>query len=204
VWSDADAGLKWQGEVGKLGLTASPVADTAAPEREYRLDMLANLGPLNWEPCGAPTLACADSDGKAVSLADFKGKNVLLVFYLNEECVHCVEQLVAINKRASDWTAQNTVVLAASSATPEQNKASQKLGTLAVKLLSDTDHTSARRFTSYDDFEDIELHSTILIDKHGRVHWKRTGGDPFSDTDFLLSELKRMNEAEAKVQASPQ
>ena len=35
----------------------------------------------------------------------------------------------------------------------------------------------------------------ILIDTRGRVHWKRTGGDPFTDMEFLLKELKRMNEA---------
>ncbi|MEQ1893038.1 MAG: hypothetical protein ABL998_10880, partial [Planctomycetota bacterium] len=57
-------------------------------------------------------------------------------------------------------------------------------------------HANARRFTSYDDFEEMELHSTILIDTQGRVHWKRTGGDPFADVDFLLAELTRMNGAD--------
>ena len=36
----------------------------------------------------------------------------------------------------------------------------------------------------------------ILIDDRGRIHWKRTGGDPFTDNEFLLKELKRMNERE--------
>ena len=134
-----------------------------------------------------------DTDGKTVRLEDFLGKNVLLVFYLGDECPHCVEQLVAINGRAADWAAENTVVLAVSSTTPEKNKASEKLGKLSTRLLSDRDHNNARRFTSYDDFEEMELHSTILIDAKGRVHWKRTGGDPFSDVDFLLQSLKRMN-----------
>ncbi len=51
------------------------------------------------------------------------------------------------------------------------------------------------RLKSYDDFEDIELHSTILIDKLGRVHWARSGGDPFTDVAFLTKELARMNAA---------
>ncbi|MFT3685282.1 MAG: redoxin domain-containing protein [Phycisphaerales bacterium] len=193
VWSNADEGLKWKTEVDHLGLSASPVAETAAPEREYRPDMLASVGPLNWEPFPAPNLECVDSEGKAVRLEDFRGKNVLLVFYLNEACVHCVEQLADINKHAGEWTEQNTVVLAVSSTPPDKNKESLKLGNICAKLLSDTDHANARRFTSYDDFEDIELHSTILIDTRGRVHWKRTGGDPFTDMEFLVKELKRMN-----------
>ena len=61
-----------------------------------------------------------------------------------------------------------------------------------MEVLSDKDHANARRYTSYDDFEEMELHSTILIDPVGRVQCKRTGGDPFTDMDFLLAEIRRM------------
>jgi len=193
VWSGADPGLRWKKKVDELGLAATPVADTPAPERPYRPEQLDSLGPVDWRPFPAPELSVVDSDGKRVRLEDYRGRNVLLVFYLNEECVHCVEQLIKINEHASDWTAAKTVVLAVSSTEPEKNRSSQKLGKLAMTLLSDTDHASARRFTSYDDFEGIELHSTILIDAEGRVRWKRTGGDPFTDVDFLIGELKRIN-----------
>ena len=71
-----------------------------------------------------------------------------------------------------------------------------------MRLLSDHDHENARRFASYDDFEEIELHSTILIDTAGRVHWKRTGGEPFADMDFLLKSVKQMNQ-KAALQTSP-
>jgi peroxiredoxin/tetratricopeptide (TPR) repeat protein len=202
VWSNCDPGLRWKSEVDALGLSATPIAQTPAPERPYTLDAQSDLGPLNWEPFAAPKLACQDTDGKAICLEDFLGKNVLLVFYLGDECPHCVEQLIAINNRAADWTAENCVVLAVSSATPEKNKASEKLSKLSTRLLSDRNHDNARRFTSYDDFEEIELHSTILIDTKSRVHWKRTGGDPFSDMDFLLQSLKRMNGKSAATQPS--
>ncbi len=193
VWSNCDPGLRWKTEVDALGLNAAPVAQTPAPERPYSIDAQSEIGPLNWEPFAAPQLDCVDPDGKPVRLEDFRGKNVILVFYLGDECPHCVEQLIAINARASDWKGENAVVLAVSSATAEKNKASETLKELAVTLLSDREHDNARRFTSYDDFEDMELHSTILIDTKGRVHWKRTGGDPFTDMDFLFQSLKRMN-----------
>ena len=51
---------------------------------------------------------------------------------------------------------------------------------------------------SEDDFEEMELHSTILIDREGRVHWARTGGEPFGDMAFLVSQLERMNHATQK------
>ena len=194
VWSGANANLRWMTAVAALGLKASRVAPTLAPERPYRPDTLAQLGPLNWEPYAAPKLSCVDIEGKTVSLEEYRGSNVLLVFYLNDECVHCVEQLKAINARADDWSRENTVVLGVSSASSEKNKNSAKLGKLPMRLLSDRDHENARRFASYDDFEELELHSTLLIDTLGRVHWKRTGGTPFADVEFLLQSVKRMNQ----------
>ncbi len=193
VWSNCDPGLRWKAEVDALGLNADPIAQTPAPERPYSIDAQSEIGPLNWEPFAAPQLDCVDTDGKTIRLEDFRGKNVILVYYLGDECPHCVEQLVAINARSADWEGENAVVLAVSSTSAERNKASEKLGKLSMRLLSDRDHSNARRFTSYDDFEEMELHSTILIDAKGRVHWKRTGGDPFTDMDFLLQSLKRMN-----------
>ncbi len=200
VWSGCDPGLRWKAEVDALGLNADPIAQTPAPERPYSTDAQSKLGPLNWEPFAAPQLDCTDTDGQTVRLEDFRGKNVIVVFYLNDECPHCVEQLVSINAHAADWDAENAVVLAVSSTTAERNKASEKLSKLSIHLLSDRDHDNARRFTSYDDFEEMELHSTILIDAKGRVHWKRTGGDPFTDMDFLLQSLKRMNGKPATTQ----
>jgi peroxiredoxin len=125
-------------------------------------------------------------------LEDYRGKNVLLVFYLSESCVHCVEQLAKINERLKEFTDKNTVVLGVSSTPPEKNKESLKLGDMGITLLSDTAHENARRFASYDDFEEMELHSTILINKEGRIFWKRTGGDPFMNVDFLLREIARI------------
>lgn len=69
----------------------------------------------------------------------------------------------------------------------------KNLGTLPIRLLSDDHYMNARRFHSYDDFEEIELHSTLLIDAKGRVYWARLGGDPFSDVAFLTKQLERMN-----------
>ncbi len=193
-WSGADPGLRWSKAVEALGIKTGPVAATLAPERVYRPDAPSTIGPINWQPYNAPQLECTAADGSKVTLDQFKGSNVLLVFYLGDECVHCMEQLTAINAHSSDWSTEETVVIGVSSASPEKNKASPKLGKLGMKLLSDSDHINARRFASYDDFEEIELHSTVLIDKAGRVHWKRTGGKPFADVDFLLKEVRRMNQ----------
>lgn len=190
VWSGADEGLRPMREVQALKLDARPISATPRPERRYRPADLDRLGPSNWRPFSAPKLEGLDPDGKPVRLEQLRGKNVLLVFYLSDQCVHCVEQLAAINAKADAFATANTVVLAVSADPPAKNKANQ-LSTFKLKLVSDPGHASARRFDSYDDFESMELHSTILIDPEGKVRWKKVGGDPFMQIDFLLSEIGR-------------
>ena len=190
VWSGADPGLKPMQEVLALGLDAKPHSVTLRPEREYKPSDLDRLGPSNWTPFTAPKLDVLGADGKPVKLEDYRGKNVLLVYYLSDQCVHCMEQLALINEKFNAFSLLDTVVLAVSSDSPEKNR-DKATDTFKLTLLSDKNHENARRFASYDDFEDMELHSTILIDREGRVRWKRTGGDPFMKVDYLLAEIGR-------------
>jgi peroxiredoxin len=196
VWSDADPDLRWLTTARRTGLRAAPKDVAPFRQRNYRQESsrLAPLGPDKWQPFDAPALSALDARKKNVTLADYRGRNVLLVFYLGKECPHCMEQLTAIRNRIEDFNRQNTVVIAVSGNPPEANAASGELEP-AIRLLSDANHENARRFKSYDDFEDQELHSTILIDGAGKVRWSRTGGDPFMDVEFLLATLGRVNSA---------
>lgn len=194
VWSSADPGLKWLNEVRKLNLEAKATGVTPTPERIYQPHTLDKIGPMNWQPFAAPSLDVRSVDGKRVRLSDYRGKNVVLVFFLGASCAHCIQQLVAIQKQSSAFAAGNAEVLAVSSMTAKDLQSATTLKGLSMTFLSDSRHSNARRFASYDDFEEMELHSTILIDKEGRVRWKRTGGDPFMNIDFLLSQLKRIND----------
>jgi peroxiredoxin len=65
-----------------------------------------------------------------------------------------MRQLHDIGKKKEDWERLNAVVLAVSSAAPDQNAATLKeLGELPIRLLSDDKYANAHRFHSYDDFE---------------------------------------------------
>jgi peroxiredoxin len=195
VAADADKGIPIVARAMATGIMATPRDDSPRPQRNYLRTSLEKFGPNRWEPYAAPSLDVKDSAGKRVTLDEYKGKNVILVFYLGQECPHCMRQLHDIGNKKDDWERLNTVVLAVSSTDPKKNAEGLKaFGGLPIRLLSDEHFTNARRFHSYDDFEDAELHSTILIDKKGRVYWARNGGDPFSDMAFLAKQLERMNE----------
>ncbi len=193
VWGDADTGLRWLEDARALGLSATPTDRSPGEQRSYKAFILDDLGPERWEPYPAPKLVARNTDGEKVTLEDYHGQPVLLIFYLGEQCPHCVEQLVAVKKRFADFEGSEVAVLAVSRDSPEVNAGFMKSGDIPYTLLSDDDFESARRFGSYDDFEEIELHSTFLLDSEGRVRWSRIGGGPFMDIEFLLSEIERVD-----------
>ncbi|HEY3742037.1 MAG TPA: redoxin domain-containing protein [Bryobacteraceae bacterium] len=194
VTADSEPGIRAIDSAKAAGISATPRDGSPGAQRNYLRTSLEKYGPEKWEPYAAPTLDVRDASGKRVTLEDYRGKNVLLVYYLGQECAHCMEQLHKLGKMKDDWARLDTVLLAVSSQAPDKNaKAIKEMGDLPWRLLSDDHHVNAQRWHSYDDFEEIELHSTILIDKKGRVYWGRFGSDPFSDADFLVKQIERMN-----------
>jgi peroxiredoxin/tetratricopeptide (TPR) repeat protein len=203
VWAGADGSLHWMDDAAALGFDdVQPLDDSPRSQRVFDPASLADAGPLRWQPYAAPRLEAFDPDEERASLAEYRGRNVLLVFYLGGDCAHCVEQLQAISERATEFSDLDVELLAISSDSPEVNRDALSIGEHAFRLLSDIDFQNARRFRSYDDFEELELHSTILIDAQGRVRWARTGGDPFMELDFLLGEIERINAGTKAVPTS--
>ena len=197
VWQDAEPGLRWLAEAKATGVRATAIDRSPGPQRTYRAMALDTYGPAIWKPYAAPALEARDDTGSAVSLDKFRGRNVVLVFYLGVGCAHCVQQIKELNEWHERFKSLDAEVLAVSADSPESNAASQK--SFDVRLLSDDRFANARRFKSYDDFEEMPIHSTILIDKEGRVHWARHGAGPFTDYEFLIKQLQRMNGVAAPV-----
>ena len=183
-----------------LGLTAT--ADRSRRRARSATTVRPRSRPTDRQsgpPTRRPRSKRVDAGGRRVTLADFKGKNVLLVFYLGGTCVHCMKQLKDIAERKDEFDRLDTVLLAVSSDAPQVNKPAQT--GFAFRLLSDARLENARRFKSYDDFEELPMHATVLIDRDGRIHWARHGGAPFGDVDFLVAQLRRMNDAHAAAKS---
>ena len=190
--SGAERGLKVMERALATGVKARAKDSSPAPQRDYARADLDRFGPNAWSPYAAPVLDARKADAQPTTLTDFKGKNVILVFYLGRECPHCMKQLKELQGKKEDWARLDTVVLAVSNNSPEVNAEVAKTQT-AIQFLSDQKSENARRFQSFDEFEELELHSTMLIDKQGRMQWARTGGSPFEDMGFLVKELERIN-----------
>jgi peroxiredoxin len=78
------------------------IAPSPAPDVGARPD-LGRLGPFRWQPMPAVPWTLHNSDGQPVSLHEFSGKPVVVVFYLGYGCLHCAEQLQAFVPLADDY-----------------------------------------------------------------------------------------------------
>ena len=192
VWKNADRPNRWLQMAEATGVKSKNVSDELYSERNYQELVLDKKGHSLWAPPTAPDLIAKDAEGTTVTLADFKGKNVILIFYLGDQCLHCMEQIQMASNLSGEFASLETEIVAVSKDDISKLK-SYSTPDLGIKLLSDPEFQNARKFNSYDDFEEIELHSTILIDQAGQVHWSRHGGDPFLDFEFLMHEVERIN-----------
>jgi peroxiredoxin len=166
-----------------------------APDTGYRPD-LDSLGPWRWSPSSAAEWNLPDTHGGTVSLADYRGRPVIVIFYLGFGCVHCVEQLRAFAPMTSRFAEAGIHLVAISSDSIESLQTSLSAANqdtaVAFPLLSDASLAAFKAYRVYDDFEQQPLHGAFLVDPQGRVLWHDIGFEPFTDAEFLLAESRRL------------
>ena len=157
---------------------------------------LEGLGTFRWSPGKAPDFRLSDAQGKYRRLSDYRGKPLVLIFYLGYGCAHCVEQINLVHPRVAEFAEQGVSLVAVSTETLEElNRAlteSELLGALDFPVLSNGSLDVFKEYRAFDDFENVPLHGTFLIDGEGRVRWQEISYEPFEDIDFLLKEARRL------------
>ncbi len=155
------------------------------------------LGSIHWTPPIAPEFTLPDQHQQPVSLKSYRGKPLILIFYLGFGCLHCSEQLNAIAARIEDFKSAGLPVLAISTdqvAELQKSQANYSADGLAFPfpLVADGDKKIFKAYGTHDDFEAKALHGTFLIDPEGRILWSDIAADPFMDLDFLIKESHRL------------
>jgi peroxiredoxin/tetratricopeptide (TPR) repeat protein len=156
---------------------------------------LDSLGPVAWTPFAAADFDLPCATGGRRTLAQQRGKPVLVVFYLGFGCLHCVEQLEALSPKANAFAAAGVDVVAIgneSLATAQDNLAALGEAAFAFPLLADPDLAAFRAWRCHDDFESMPLHGTFLVDGDGKVRWQDISAEPFTQFDWLLQESRRL------------
>lgn len=152
------------------------------------------LGPFRWQPVSAKQWSLGDTDSKTRSLSDYKGKPVVVIFYLGAGCLHCAEQLQKFAPKAKEFQEAGYELVAISSDKQEVlHMAYKDLDEkFEFPLVADPQLEVFKSYRCYDDFEQQALHGTFLVDADGKIRWQDISYEPFMDPDFVLKEANRL------------
>ncbi len=128
----------------------------------------------------APEFTLRNQNGEKVSLADFRGRKVLLVFYPLDFSPVCTDQLSIYQEVKPDIEAKGVQMLAISVDHGFAHKAFQeKLGT-DIPLLADFEPKGevARAYGAYIEKVGHANRSLVLVDEEGTVEWAHESPTP--------------------------
>ena len=134
-------------------------------------DRPENARPAGLEPFSAEAFSGTDTAGTAWNLAAYKGKNVLIIFFLGGKCAHCMQQLQTFGKEYEALKKLNVETVAIDT---DDLDAARALKTKSdgvkfpMAIVADPKLELFKRYRAYDDFENQPLHGTFLIDPRAR------------------------------------
>jgi peroxiredoxin len=121
----------------------------------------------------APEFNLRDQDGEDVSLADFKGRKVLLVFYPMDFSPVCSDQLSIYQEVKPELSEKGVDLVGVSIDHIWAHKAFQEKLGIDTPLLADFEPKGevAKAYGSYLDGPGIANRTLVLVDEDGKVAW---------------------------------
>jgi len=116
----------------------------------------------------APDFTLPDSEGNKVTLSDYAGKRVLLVFYPGDDTPVCTTQLCSYRDNYTEFTKRDIVILGISTDSIDSHKQFGEKNSLPFTLLSDHDKQVSRLYDAMD-FLGMSKRAYVLIDENGTV-----------------------------------
>ena len=123
----------------------------------------------------APAFSMPRNGGGTVSLADLKGRKVVLYFYPKDDTSGCTKQAIGFSERLDDFRAAGAEVLGVSKDAPAKHAKFRAKHDLTVPLASDEE---AQALEAYGVWKEKSMYgktymgidrSTFLIDAEGRI-----------------------------------
>ena len=167
------------------------LAASAPADLGPRVD-LERLGPARWSPPQAPEWQAKQPDGELFGSLDSGGEPRVLILFLGLGCVHCIEQLQAFAPYADAFDQAGLKLYTVGDDTAEDLDDADVEEAYPFPVLADPGHEVFKTYRCFDDFEEMPLHGTFLLDAQDRIRWMDVGPEPFTDAQFLLDEAARL------------
>ena len=87
----------------------------------------------------APKFSCAADAGRQISLADYKGKKLIIYFYPKDDTPGCTTESIEFTAKMDAFAAANTEIIGVSADSVEKHEKFKTKHALGVTLLSDPD-----------------------------------------------------------------
>jgi peroxiredoxin len=128
----------------------------------------------------APDFTLRDQDGEKVSLADYRGRKVLLVFYPGDFSPVCGDQLSIYQEVKPQIAEQGVEIVGISVDSFFAHKAFQEKLGIDTTLLSDFEPKGevARAYGSYVEKLGFANRTLVLVDEEGTVAWTHEADNP--------------------------
>jgi peroxiredoxin len=128
----------------------------------------------------APDFTLRDQDGEEVSLSDFSGRKVMLVFYPADFSPVCSDQLAIYQEVKPEIGEKGVELVGISVDGPYAHKAFQEKLGIDTTLLADFEPKGevSRAYGSYIDGAGIANRTLVLIDGDGTVAWTYESPNP--------------------------
>lgn len=128
----------------------------------------------------APDFTLRNQDGEEVSLSDYRGRKVMLVFYPLDFSPVCSDQLSIYQEVKPEITAKGVELVGISIDSSYAHKAFQEKLGIDTTLLADFEPKGevARAYGSYIDGAGIANRTLVLVDEEGQVAWTHESPNP--------------------------
>jgi peroxiredoxin len=128
----------------------------------------------------APDFTLRDQDGEKVSLSDYKGRKVMLVFYPGDFSPVCGDQLSIYQEVKPEIAEKGVELVGISVDSFFAHKAFQEKLGIDTTLLSDFEPKGevSRAYDSYVEKMGFSNRTLVLVDEDGKVAWTYESPNP--------------------------
>jgi thioredoxin-dependent peroxiredoxin len=145
----------------------------------------------------APSFTLPNQEGAKMSLAQFKGRWVVLYFYPKDFTSGCTIEAHNFQRDIDKYTEKNAVVVGVSVDNVDSHKGFCAKEGLNFKLLADSSHEVVQKYGSVMEYNGnvLAARNTFLIDPHGVIKKVYLKVNPQSHSEEVLADLGQLEAA---------
>jgi peroxiredoxin Q/BCP len=139
----------------------------------------------------APDFSAETTEG-TVGLKDYRGKNLVVYFYVRDQTPGCTMQSCSLRDGIDRIKEQEAEVLGISVDDLESHKKFKEKENLNFPLLADTDYSVSKAFGAFNEERLMSKRMTFIIDKNGIIQHIFPKVDVRAHAEEVVEALKAM------------